>query len=221
MTEEIQEGIRVQARELLGQGEVACVIGFERSPKGRVRPVFIHDEPAAGQLVWDQSCHHNLMVYLRDWVAPIRRRGGSARVAVVAKPCDVRALNLLIHEEQVTRDEVFVIGLSCPGMLASEGLQAHCERCRERVPVSYDVLIGKPPQVEGDDEAWADVVEIETMTAAGRLAWWASEFDRCIRCYACRQACPGCYCVECLAEQVDPQWVSIAHGVSQKAFFQL
>jgi ferredoxin len=221
MGEEIQNGIRVQARELLSQGEVTCVIGYERSPKGRVRPVFVRDESAAGQLVWDQTSHHNLMVYLRDWVAPSRRRGKPTRVAVVAKPCDVRALNVLIHEEQVTRDEVFVIGISCPGVLAGDVLQEHCLRCKERVPVFYDALVGDSVQVDGGEQTWADISEIEAMPAAERLALWAREFDRCIRCYACRQACPGCYCTECLAEQVDPQWVSIAHGLPQKAFFHV
>jgi len=221
MSQEIQEGIRVQARELLNEGEAGCVIGYERGPKGRVRPAFVRDAASVSRLVWDQTCHHNLMVYLRDKVAPARRRGDPARVAVVAKPCDVRALNVLIHEEQVVRDRVFVIGIACPGMMDGDGLQAHCRRCNERVPVFYDALVGEPPQVDKEDESWPDVSEIEALSPAERLVSWSREFDHCIRCYACRQACPGCYCAECLAEQVDPQWVSIAHGVSQKAFFHI
>jgi formate dehydrogenase subunit beta len=212
MSDEIQEGIRVQARELLSLGEVRCVLGYERGPKGRVRPVFVRDEGDAGRLVWDQTCHHNLTVYLRDQ---------AQRTAIVAKPCDVRALNVLIHEGQVAREQVFVIGVACPGMLDGDGLQAHCQTCKERVPVFYDALVGQPPKVDAPDDAWMDVVELEAMTPAERLAFWTREFDRCIRCYACRQACPGCYCFECLAEQVDPPWVSIAHGVSQKAFFHV
>lgn len=85
----------------------------------------------------------------------------------------------------------------------------------------YDVLVGKAPKVDIEDDAWADVAELEAMTPSERLAFWTREFDRCLRCYACRQACPGCYCFECLVEQVDPQWVSIAHGVSEKAFFHI
>ena len=221
MSEELQASIRVRARELLKLGEVCCVIGHERGPKGMVRPAFVRDEKAADNLVWDQTCHHNLMVYLREQVVPSRRGEAPPRVAVVARPCDVRALNVLIHEGQVTREQVFVIGLACPGMSDGTGIQEHCQWCQERVPVFYDALVGEPPKVKAAPETWADVVELEAMTAAERLAFWTREFDRCIRCYACRQACPGCYCFECLAEQVDPQWVSIAHGVSQKAFFHV
>jgi ferredoxin len=221
MSEQIQDGIRVRARKLLNLGEVGTVIGYERSPKGRVRPAFVYDEADAERLVWDQTCHHNLTVYLREQVMPTRRKDKPARVAIVAKPCDVRALNVLIHEQQVGRDQVFVIGVACPGMLDTDGPQEHCQRCKERVPVFYDALVGEPPKVEVEDEGWRDVAEVEAMTPAQRLALWTREFDRCIRCYACRQACPGCYCIECLAEQVDPAWVSIAHSVSQKAFFHV
>jgi ferredoxin len=146
----------------------------------------------------------------------------------------VRALNVLIHEGQVTREQVFVIGVACPGMLepharqdggagaaSAQAEQAHCLRCKERVPVFYDALVGKPPEVDAPDETWADVAELEAMTPDERLAFWAQEFERCIRCYACRQACPGCYCFECLIEQVDPEWASIAHGIPEKAFFHV
>jgi ferredoxin len=221
MTQEIQDGIQVRARELLNLGEVSCVVGHERGLKGGVRPAFVREAGDAGRLVWDQTCHHNLVVYLRELVAPSRHRDTPSRVAVVARPCDVRALNVLIHEEQVARASVFVLGVACPGMLNGEDLAEHCRRCQERVPVFYDALVGKPPKVDAADETWADIAELEALTPAERLALWTREFDRCIRCYACRQACPGCYCFECLAEQVDPPWVSIAHGVPEKAFFHV
>ena len=37
--------------------------------------------------------------------------------------------------------------------------------------------------------------------------WWEREFTKCIRCYACRQVCPFCYCEECIAEENQPQWI--------------
>jgi len=222
--QEIENGIRVRAKKLLGLGEVGCVVGYEWGPRGQIRPTFVSDEAGVERLVWNQACHHNLVVYLRDKAAPA---GGGAegtqppRVAIVARPCDVRALNVLIHEGQVAREQVFVLGIACPGMLDGDEVMAHCRRCKERVPVFYDALLGQPPQVEAADDDWHDVDEIEAMTAGERLAFWAREFERCIRCYACRQACPACYCFECLAEQVDPAWIGIAHRVPEKAFFHI
>jgi len=227
MNQQIQEGIRIRAGELLSLGEIGCVIGHERGPKGRVRPVFIHDAGEVERLVWDQTCHHNLVVYLRDQATSTRRGDAPVRTAVVARPCDVRALNVLIHEGQVVREQVFVIGVTCPGMLAEDALSeagplaAHCQRCKERVPLFYDALVGEKPKAGAVEDTWEDLAELESSTPAERLAFWTREFDRCIRCYACRQACPGCYCFECLAEQVNPQWVSIAHRVPEKAFFHV
>ncbi|MGD9048864.1 MAG: 4Fe-4S dicluster domain-containing protein [Anaerolineae bacterium] len=222
MGQEIENGIRVRARELLSLGEVGCVVGHEKSSKGRLRPAFVYDEADADRLVWNESCHHNLVVYLRDLTMTTRRQDTPGRVAVVARPCDVRALNVLIHEEQYTRDQVFVIGVACPGMLDGTGdVQEHCQRCKERVPIFYDALVGEPPKLEVKEDGWSDVRELEALSPTERLVFWSREFDRCIRCYACRQACPGCYCFECLAEQVDPAWVSIAHQIPEKAFFHI
>jgi len=223
MNENIQTAIRTRASELLKLGEVSCVIGYERSPRGRVRPAFIYDPADADRLVWDDTCSQNLMVYLHDRKTPPRRGEEPPRVAIVAKPCDVRALNVLLHEEQVKREKVFVIGVACAGMREedTDELQARCRRCTERVPVFYDTLVGEPPTVEAEADDWADVAELEAMSAEERLAFWTREFDRCIRCYACRQACPGCYCFECLAEQVDPLWIGIAIELPEKAFFHV
>ena len=230
MTQEIETGIRIRVKKLLDLGEVSCVIGHEHGPRGHTRPAFVYDSADAERLVWDRTCHHNLVAYVRAKIATLARGaepGSTPRVAVVARPCDVRSLNVLIHEGQVTRESVFVVGVACPGMLdagdpeAQDGQALHCRYCTERVPVFYDALVGDPPKVKVPDEPWPGVAEVEAMPPAERLAFWTQEFDRCIRCYACRQACPACYCFECLAEQVDPPWVSIAHRVPQKAFFHI
>jgi ferredoxin len=62
---------------------------------------------------------------------------------------------------------------------------------------------------------------MEDMPPAERLAFWLREFDRCIRCYACRQVCPGCYCTTCMFERDDGLWVDIGIEVPQKHLFHL
>ncbi|MCX6090196.1 MAG: 4Fe-4S dicluster domain-containing protein, partial [Candidatus Atribacteria bacterium] len=39
--------------------------------------------------------------------------------------------------------------------------------------------------------------------------------------YACRNACPLCYCQECFAESTRPQWVSPAPSFSDNCLFHL
>ena len=243
----IQE-LQAKAKQLLAEGEVSCVIGYEIGPRGQVRPAFVYQPEEVERLVWNQNCTHNLVNYLHDRKAPPGKGQEPPRVGIVVKPCDARALNVLFHEQQIARERVFIIGMACEGIcdqtseacsersesisedpLLHSGqafgsvarLQARCQRCTERVPVIYDALVGQPPEVEPVDEEWADIAELEALTPQERLAFWAQEFERCIRCYACRQVCPGCYCFECMAEQLDPLWVGIGIDVPEKTFFHV
>ena len=45
-----------------------------------------------------------------------------------------------------------------------------------------------------------DLKEIRGMNLEDRLAYWLSYFDRCIKCFGCRDACPICYCKKCYLE---------------------
>jgi ferredoxin len=65
------------------------------------------------------------------------------------------------------------------------------------------------------------VEEVESWPAAKRAAFWNAQFEECLRCYACRQACPLCYCKECLSEQLEPAWQSIAIETGEKALFHV
>jgi ferredoxin len=42
------------------------------------------------------------------------------------------------------------------------------------------------------------------MPPAQRMAFWTSEFERCVKCYACRQVCPMCYCERCIVDRNRP-----------------
>jgi len=42
-----------------------------------------------------------------------------------------------------------------------------------------------------------DFAEMRGMSAEDRLNYWLRQFDKCIKCYGCRNACPICYCKDC------------------------
>jgi formate dehydrogenase subunit beta len=212
--------IRAKARELLASNQVSCFIGYEEGTRGRARPAFIHEPQDADHLIWDQRCTHNLVTYLDQFQASLNRGERPPRVGILVKPCDSRSLNVLLHEKQVERDRIYVIGLTCEGVGGDGQVRELCRRCAERAPLVYDLLIGGVPKTIGRED-YADVLRLEQMSPAQRLAFWASEFDRCIRCYACRQACPLCYCFECVAEQLEPAWLGIAIDLPQKQLFHV
>jgi heterodisulfide reductase subunit C len=45
------------------------------------------------------------------------------------------------------------------------------------------------------------------MSPADRWNFWQAQFANCLRCYACRAACPLCSCERCLADKTQPRWI--------------
>ncbi len=200
--------IRAKAKELLKSGKVDCVIGYERATDGKnARPLFAYNAQDADRLIFDQTCGQNLVKYL------LNRKDKTT--AVVVKPCDSRAINLLVNEHQLARDKVVAIGVVCPGIVktgwnqAEDKLREACQVCQQRTPVVYDELIGEPRKGEPPADPYPDVAAMEGRSWQERQEFWEKEFSRCIRCYACRQTCPGCYCGECFVDRLDPLWVGI------------
>jgi formate dehydrogenase subunit beta len=195
--EPLTHQLRDRARQLLESGQVDCVIGYETSPRGNARPAFVYDPVDVVRLVWGDACVHNLVTYLHDKKKPLRRGEEPPHVGIVVKPCDSRALNVLLAERQIERERLFVIGVACEGVQIEGETPARCARCEDRVPVVYDVLLGEPPQVEPVTDGYADLAQVEDLAPAGRLALWLREFDRCIRCSAtappvCSSGTTGC-----------------------------
>ena len=97
-----------------------------------------------------------------------------------------------------------------------------CGRCRFHNAVLSDVFVGDklPPTIQQDD--YADVAAFEAKSLEERFAHWQTEMDRCIRCYACRNACPMCVCRDqCIAQSREPHWLSQADAVKEKWMFQI
>jgi coenzyme F420-reducing hydrogenase delta subunit/ferredoxin len=227
------DAIRAKAKELLASGKVRCVIGYELGPRGRTRPVFVYTPEEAGRLVWNPDVTNNLTSYLPAKLrADLRLRPGAEPdtrppkpVAVVVKPCDSRAINVQLAENLYAREQVYVIGVTCDGIRDRQGnLQARCVTCQEVVPVVSDTLISGStssfiPRLScSTDET---MTELQSASPAGRMDFWLGQFDRCIRCYACRQACPLCNCPTCLYERDDSTWVGLGIGLNEKRAFHL
>ena len=189
--------LRSLAAELLASGEAALVLGHEPGTAGRRRPLFARTADQAARLVHDEGCWHNLAVYLTK--AEVKRLG---RAAIVATPAILRSLVQLSAERQLEDGAVLALAVGSDGSvqrLASLAeVQARLAALPEQVP---------PP-------ARAGIERLTALSLAERRAFWERELGRCIRCYACRAACPMCYCERCTTECNRPQWIPVAsHGL--------
>jgi formate dehydrogenase subunit beta len=86
-------------------------------------------------------------------------------------------------------------------------LQTNCAVCTHRNPVEYDEMIADPVEEQTGVEAYRDVEKIEEMEPEKKWGFFTRLIERCIRCYACRNACPLCYCPTCFVDESQPQWV--------------
>ena len=80
---------------------------------------------------------------------------------------------------------------------ASAVLAERCVNCKSKKHVAYDELIGEDGDVL-DSGRFDEVARLEAMTPDERFAFWQNELSRCIRCNACRDACPACTCEKCV-----------------------
>jgi ferredoxin len=176
----------------LTEGTVKVVIGY-----GDRGPAFITRPEEAARLVWNETCFANLTTYLKR--QEVRTLG---KPAIVVKGCDERALVVLVKESQVERAQVYTIGMPCPGMG-----QPKCAACDTREARFADETIAadNAPAPTPTASRYAALDPLLQKSPEERLAFWTAEFDRCLKCYACRQVCPMCYCERCLADKNRPQ----------------
>lgn len=226
--------IRSEATRLLEKGEVDLVIGFR---KGTIpmtsRPWMARTTEEVQALHWDGFCNVNLCNYLtkRGGRVAVVAKGCDSRsivehitehqirrdqIIIMGVPCQgmldkrkliQRARDAEILEAKETDGAVEIRGRALEMSIPrEEALQGCCAICAHRNPVVHDVLVGK--EVEEQAVArYADVSEIETKSASERWDYFQELLSPCIRCYACRNICPHCYCPECFLDCSRPQWV--------------
>lgn len=195
----ITEKLRDTCRRLLTEGTVDVVIGYGQPKEdGPVHPVFITKPEDADQLVFNDKCYANLAMYLTR--KEIRSLG---KPAVVVKGCDERAIVVLEKESQIDREKMVVIGVACDGVG-----EPKCESCEVHMPRYADAVIGESKgngRPISREQRYARLSSfLESKSPDERMAWWSAEFDRCVKCYACRQVCPLCYCERCIVDKNRP-----------------
>lgn len=187
-----------RAKELLENKIVQVIVGYEAGPTGVARPAFITNPAKADLLIYDDRCVQNLAVYLTK--PEVRNLG---KMAIVATLPVMRSIMMLISEQQIFADNIIVLGVSSDGSLLDIAdinvMQAYIEKSDLGNPVKDRALL----------------VELNKLSKEERFAYWQKELSKCIKCYACRQACPLCYCTRCTVEVNQPQWIPVqsnTHG---------
>jgi ferredoxin len=179
-----------KATQLLESGTVKAVLGYAPGTLGARRPLFARTPAQARKLIFDEACVQNLATYLTK--AEVRRLG---RVALTAGPTALRAILQLMAERQLKEEDLLVLALDATGQITALATAQALEEHVAQLPG------GLAPK----DRALLD--RLDQMTRQERWDFWQKELSRCIKCYACRNSCPMCYCGHCTMDCNRPQWV--------------
>lgn len=238
---EYTEKIRQIAQRLLKECQVEMVIGFRQGSQPMMNePCMIRKAEDADKLVWDSHCGINLANYLanrKEAKIGIVAKGCDSRnivthilenkikreqVHIIGVPClgmvDKRKIAAMTEGEivEVTESEGKVNVKTATGEQAfdkAEVMQQNCSVCIHRNPVIHDDMVAGPVPEQTDVDPYEDVKAIEAMPADEKWNFFENMLSTCIRCYACRNACPLCYCPTCFVDESKPQWL----GKSQDA----
>jgi formate dehydrogenase subunit beta len=233
----MEQKLRQEAKALLEQKKVDWIVGFETgSLKFTTTPLITKDVADTERLVINPFITNNLANFLTEI---------KGRVGIVAKGCESRAIVSLIQDNKVTREDLVILAVPCPGIIdlakierlvgkdrdeldnitrdgdkvsvkvdgkkkdlsTADVLFDHCLACELPTPQEYDIMLGEPrPPAPDLKVSGQNIAKLKEMTSAERWAYWENELSRCVRCYACRNICPACFCQRCFVEETEPQW---------------
>jgi formate dehydrogenase (coenzyme F420) beta subunit len=227
-----QKKMRDAAEALFAGNKVDVVIGFRNGSLARTaRPYFARSVKQVETMIWNQYCVNNLAVFLpRLFEKPARppKDYRPPRVGIIAKGCDSRSIAGLIKEKQVPKENIVIIGMPCSGMISvvgsdpdkKEEIGRACLECVSPVTKNADIVIQGESRKPAKSE-YARIKKFEAKSSEERWNAFVGEISKCIRCNACREACPNCYCKVCFADQRKPSWVSPGNVLSDTIVFHL
>jgi len=209
------DDVKIIAGELLSSGKVNAVIGYVNGIDKRTKPFIATKSGETDKFVINNYVLNNLSVYLTR--KEIEKYG---KIGIVAKGCDIKSIIALIQENQIKRENIYIIGINCSGVVSdfemdfnAENIAGKCINCSVMTPHLADVTVGEMKEVpKGEDIKLKEIRKVETMTSEEKWDFFEEEFSKCIKCYACRQVCPLCYCEKCIVDKSIPRWIeSSAH----------
>jgi len=194
------------AGKLFSEGKIDVFIGYRNTGfDANQVPALITHYKDVDQLVFNEKSDFNLTNYLKY------EHTRNKRIGLVVKGCDSRALNLMLTENQINRDRLYIVGIACEGVVNELGGKAqNCLECIMPDAVVFDELLGNPTG-KREYKINTDVSELTGKSLIERGILFEEVFENCIRCNACRHSCPLCYCAKCC---IDQETSTLYHGAN-------
>ena len=151
-----EKEIRGKARELLESKKVDYVIGYRKTDLPYLTRLIVISSPDdVDELIFNRFAR-----YPTPTVLP-KLKG--EKIAIIAKGCDMRAINMLLAEKQIERKNLYIIGVSCPGLVDARKIRSIMPAVNE-IKVNNDIVTLK-------DNAHTKEVKLEELL-----------YSSCLRC---------------------------------------
>lgn len=137
------------------------------------------------------------------------------------KKIEARFPGVADHAEVVEENEKYIITIKDQSheVPKEELLAETCKVCQYPTPLISNKLVGD--MIEGHPANYDEIQSLEEKTPEEKWDFWQKQFDRCMRCYACKNSCPLCYCDGCILDKLKPQWIRRSVDPSENLLFHI
>ncbi len=206
--------LQKKIEELFYQDEIDVLLGWSFDPFiDDVRPTVFKKYDPVESIIFDERCVHNLTNYLPTLTERYKK------VGILLKGCDGRALTTQIVEHRISKNKIVALAIACKEVTVDGKRADKCNDCATSVSPVADYIFGETHRT--DEPKFASLQKITQLPPEERWEYFTNEFEKCTRCYACRQICPLCYCEECIADQQEPKWIETSSKLSANTMWHL
>jgi coenzyme F420-reducing hydrogenase delta subunit/ferredoxin len=201
--------------EALEAGTLKAVVGWTKSPTlNRPRPAWFVTAAAAKGMV-SPNGNGNLVRLLKK-----RELRALLPLGLVARACEVAALNVLAQEASIDLSALTVFAVDRngrylgvvgqalrPAPIPTSGLPSTDISANQSGSPTV-LLVDRPANrpVGFSDETLKALDQLMAKSPKERWTFWEAQSAKCLRCYACRGSCPLCTCDQCIMDKNQPQW---------------
>lgn len=184
----MKDQVRDHVKTLFDEGKIDGFLGL-KDAGGNIAP-FVYESADSLDDGFSLGKHEDLGACrypLATLVLSIAAQYPDKRIGVLVRGCDERALNEMQKWNQTVdaADRIVKVGFACKQELAD----------------AHECLKPYPDEIVAGDKAepgkYARLDAVMSKDLSERLDYWLKEFDRCIKCYGCRDVCPVCFCNTC------------------------
>jgi ferredoxin len=178
--------MKERVKRWLEEGTVDLFLGFKMTMGHPLPHCFVREKiEEVDELITSEARYS-----LEKIATHIATAKPDIKIGMLARDCNQRALNVLYIWNQLNPENVKTVNVNC----CPSNLKEHAD-CSYLEPETVGI---RKRQVGIDNHQSPD--NVERYDQSQRLSRWMYEFQKCIKCYGCRNICPVCFCQECSLE---------------------